>query len=297
MTGADARRRRISDLGFDPSTLELEPVDRCNLCGSGRHVEVARHDRYGFPVRCIFCADCGLGFLSPRPTAGAYEHFYEQVYRPLVSAYHGRRIDAETVQREQAAYAAELTAFLRDVLDEPPGTVLDVGGSTGVVGAALRNAFGSGVTVLDPSPEELAVAAAGGLETVAGFAETADLGGRRFDLVLLCQTIDHLVDVARTLTAIRSWLVTGGAAFVDVLDVRFVSARLGAVEAAAKIDHPHYLTRETARAYFDLAGLRIAAERLADDGHWGFLLEGDEARTPTGPCCGATPTRRSRSSG
>ena len=266
------RVRRIAALGFDPSALEFEPVTVCNLCGCQRHVEVARRDRYGYRMRSVVCSRCGLGFLSPRPSPSAYGRFYESVYRPLVSAYHGRRIDAETVQEEQREYAAELVTFLRLTLPTLPDTVLDVGGSTGVVAEAARQAFGSTATVLDPSPDELAVAAAAGMETIAGFAETADLGGRLFDLVLVCQTIDHLVDIAATLAAIRSWLSPSGCAFIDVVDVRCVALRLGSVEQAVKIDHPYSLTRETAIAYFDCAGLDVRAECLSDNGHWGFVL-------------------------
>ena len=79
------------------------------------------------------CTRCGLGYLSPRLTAGEYGAFYESVYRPLVSAYHGRRIDAETVQVEQRDYGAELVEFLRETLPAAPASVLDVGGSTGIV--------------------------------------------------------------------------------------------------------------------------------------------------------------------
>ena len=134
--------------------------------------------------------------------------------------------------------------------------------------------------MLDPAPEELAVAASEGMETLAGFAETADYGGRTFELVLLCQTIDHLLDVAATLarsagrsrrTAISSWTSWTSASWRDAV---------GSIEGAVKIDHPYYLTRTTALAYFELAGLAPVAERLSADGHWGFLLAPGEAATP-----------------
>ena len=114
-----ARARRIAELGFDASAVEAEPVEPCNLCGGTHHLEVARRDRYGFSVRFVVCARCGLGFLSPRP-APAYADFYRRIYRPLVSAYHGRQIDAETVQEEQQAYAADLLSCLRLTLPAPP---------------------------------------------------------------------------------------------------------------------------------------------------------------------------------
>lgn len=274
------RAERIAGLGWDYAARELEAVSACNLCGSERHVEVSRTDRYGYPQRFVVCARCGLGFLSPRLTASEYAAFYGDMYRPLVSAYHGRRIDAETVQVEQREYAAELAAFLGAALPRPPATLLDVGGSTGIVAEAVRDAFGTQATVLDPAPDELAVAAALGMETIAGFAEDADYGGRTFELVLLCQTIDHLLDVRATLAAIRRVLTPEGRAFVDVLDVGFMARRRGSIEGAIKVDHPYYLSRATALAYFRQAGLEPTAERMSSDGHWGFVLAPAEPAEP-----------------
>ena len=280
MTAVDERAARIASVGYDFSACELEPVESCNLCGSREHVEVAQVDRYGYPAVLRMCTRCGLGFLSPRLTAAEYGDFYERVYRPLVSAYHGRRIDAETVQVDQRAYADELVEFLRARLPRPPATVLDVGGSTGIVSGAVRDAFGAAATVLDPAPDELAAAAAAGMETIAGFAENFDPGGRRWELVLLCQTIDHLLDVAGTLASMRRMTAGDGGAFVDVLDLLVAARRQGAVEGAVKIDHPYYLTRDTARAFFVRAGFEPVAERLSADGHWGFLLVPAEPREP-----------------
>lgn len=270
------RQARIDGLGYAYDEHELELVTECNLCGSTHHVEVSRVDRYGYPAVFRMCAHCGLGFLSPRLSAEDYGTFYESVYRPLVSAYHGRLIDATTVQDEQREYAGELVEFLRAHLDRNPADLLDLGGSTGVVAEAVRRAFGSAATVLDPAPDELAVAANLGMETIEGFAETFDSGGRRWELILLCQTIDHLLDARGTLAAMRNLVSDGGRAFVDVLDVEFMARRRGSIEGAVKIDHPYYLTRETALAYFTQAGFGVVAERMSHDGHWGFLLEPTE---------------------
>ncbi len=274
------RAERIAAVGYDYATHELEAVDACNLCGSTDVETLAERDRYGYPATFRMCRRCGLGFLSPRLITAEYEAFYESVYRPLVSAYHGRRIDAETVQVDQRGYAEELVAFLRQTLPRMPATALDVGGSTGIVAAAVRDAFGTQATVLDPAPDELAVAAANGMETVAGFAEDFDPGARRWDLVLLCQTIDHLLDIRATLASLRRLTADDGHAFVDVLDLMIAARKQGSVEGAVKIDHPYSLTRETALAFFEQAGFSPVAERLSADGHWGFVLAAAEASEP-----------------
>jgi 2-polyprenyl-3-methyl-5-hydroxy-6-metoxy-1,4-benzoquinol methylase len=276
----EERAARIAAVCYDYEAREREAVDACNLCGSAETVELSRRDRYGYPASLRMCTRCGLGFLSPRLTAAEYGAFYESVYRPLVSAYHGRLIDAETVQIDQRGYAAQLVEFLRETLPAPPASVLDVGGSTGIVAAAVRDAFGSAVTVLDPAPDELEMAAAAGMETIAGFAEDFEPGKRRWDLVLLCQTIDHLLDVHATLESMRRMTAAQGYAFVDVLDLILAARRQGAVEDAAKIDHPYYLTHDTGIAFFRRAGFEPVAERLSADGHWGFVLAPAEPRDP-----------------
>jgi SAM-dependent methyltransferase len=285
------RAERIAALPFDPAARAREDPGGCNLCGATQLVEISRHDRYGYAQRAVLCARCGLGFLAPRLTAGEYETFYRDTYRPLVSAYHGRTIDATTVQADQAGYTEELVAFLDEALPSRPATVLDIGGSTGVVADGVRARFGAEATVLDPAPDELAVAQERGMETIAGFAEDLDAGARTWDLVLLCQTIDHLLDARATLASLRELTAAGGHLFVDVLDLEFALRSKGAIEGAIKVDHPFYLTRATGRAYLDVAGFDVIAERLSDDGHWGFLARAGEAREPDWAALGARAER------
>jgi hypothetical protein len=118
------------------------------------------------------------------------------------------------------------------------------------------------------------------METIPGFAEDFDPGDRRWNLVLLCQTIDHLLDVAAALASMRRMTAEGGHAFVDELDLLIAARKAGTAAGAVKIDHPYYLTRETAVAYFLRTGFEPIAERLSPDGHWGFVLAAAERREP-----------------
>ncbi|MGH3825609.1 MAG: class I SAM-dependent methyltransferase [Pseudonocardiaceae bacterium] len=252
---------------------------------------MTNRDRYGYPATFVMCRRCGLGYLCPRLSATQYEYFYSEVYRPLVSAYHNRRIDAESVQIDQRGYAAELVAFLLPLLPSPPSTILDVGGSTGVVARVLAQRLHARATILDPSPDELAVARAAGMETIAGLVEDFDPGERRWDLVLLCQTIDHLLDVRGTLAALREMMTDDGRAFVDIVDLDVLLRRTGSIERVVKIDHPYYLTGPTAAALFALTGFTIVAQRLSDDGHRGFMLAPGACAEPDWPTLEVTATR------
>jgi ubiquinone/menaquinone biosynthesis C-methylase UbiE len=259
------RPKRIQELDFNYAAQPKEWVEHCNLCGGETFVQISQRDRYGYEAGAFACGQCGLVFLNPRLTAEAYRKFYAGVYRPLVSAYHGRTIDARSIQAEQREYAAERAEFAAPYLlsGQQGRTLLDIGGSTGVVARHFVERFGYEGTVLDPSSEELQEAA--GLSTMDGFIENADFSGKKFDLVLLCQTIDHLLDISLTLDKIGECLKASGFFFVDIVDFRAGYLRNWSVSEATKIDHPYYLTQETMEAYLRRKGFKVLRKGYAAD--------------------------------
>jgi cyclopropane fatty-acyl-phospholipid synthase-like methyltransferase len=261
-----ARAERIAALGFDYGAESKVRVERCNLCGGSTFVGVTHRDRYGYPAGSSGCARCGLVFLDPVMTREAYGAFYTKTYRPLVSAFHGRLIDARTIQQEQREYAVERGDLLAPYLDrQAHRTLLDIGGSTGVVADMLARRFDLRATVIDPAPLETEQAQALGLETIEGLVEEVDLGARRFDVVVLCQTVDHLLDITGTLARVRQLLTAGGLLFVDIVDFRAAYLRTWSVEGAVKVDHPYYLTEATMVAYLRRAGFEVVRSDYAAD--------------------------------
>jgi len=267
------RDERLLTVGYDYDARERRPVGPCNLCGAHARSCVTERDRYGLPVRAVRCDRCSLVFLDPMLTPAEYADFYERWYRPLVSAFHGRRIDATTLPDDQRRYAASLVDWLAPLLGAaPPKRLLDVGGSTGIVAVALRDHFGLQATVLDPSPDELTVAAGAGLRTAAGFVEDfTPAPGERYDLITVCQTADHLLDLLGTLTHLRGLLSPEGRLFIDIVDFLAVARRHGQLQTAIKLDHPYSLSDATLRCFLARAGLSVEATRPAAEDHIAYL--------------------------
>jgi 2-polyprenyl-3-methyl-5-hydroxy-6-metoxy-1,4-benzoquinol methylase len=260
------RRARIAALGYDYAAQPREVVEQCNLCGGSSFVVLTHADRYEYPATAQACAACGLVFLNPRMTAQAYGRFYDGIYRPLVSAFHGRLIDAQTIQAEQREYAVDRAAFVRPFVEgRGYRTLLDIGGSTGIVAHHFAGEFGLAGTLIDPAPLEVAQASRLGLETITGLVEEHDFGTRRYDVVLICQTVDHLLDVAGTLRRVRELLSPGGLLMIDIVDFRAAYLRNWSIEAAVKIDHPYYLTESTMTAYLTAAGFAVLRSDYAAD--------------------------------
>lgn len=272
---SEERQRRIDSVDVQYERQPMEAVSVCNLCNASVFTVLTHRDRYGFSAQVHLCRHCGLGFLNPRMTKDAYGIFYESIYRPLVSAYHGRLIDAETVQTsEQEPYAIRLIDWLvsLDHWFPPEARLLDIGGSTGLIAEAISETFGMKATVLDPAPDELSIAEARGMETFTGMLEDFSGSSQSFDLILMCQTIDHLLDIRSSLEKVHELLTKDGLFFVDIVDFRNAYLKQASVVQATKIDHPYYFTEASMRVALLLSGFEIIRKIYAPDGlHIGYF--------------------------
>ncbi|MDP7024902.1 MAG: class I SAM-dependent methyltransferase [Kiritimatiellia bacterium] len=262
------RVERIKAVGYDYDSMKKQAQTRCNLCGADKWAVLAHHDRYGFATTTTACTRCGMTLLNPRMGTADYGRFYESVYRPLVSAYYGRCIDAVSIQAEQQAYSEELSGVTQEFLADREGaSLLDVGGSTGVVSVHLAKEFGVKPIVLDPAPDEIREAEALGIETITSLVEDWDPGGKQYDIIGMFQTIDHLLDVASTLEKLRSVMADDGLLLIDIVDFRAGYLKNWSIESALKIDHPFSLTEKTAETYFTRAGFEPVKKVYSSDYH------------------------------
>lgn len=229
----------------------------CNLCGGPQGEANQGTDRYGYSVWTHTCPTCGLIYISPRMTAEAYSRFYRGPYRALTNALYRKMGEQEftdaMMRRSQRIYAIQTIERLAGYVPATAKTLLDIGGSTGVVARVFSVALDLKPTVVDPAAHELPA----DFEVFPVQAEHFEPAGRTWDVVTMCQTVDHLLDVASTLAKVRALLADGGLFFVDIVDCS------GPYQV--KIDHPFYLTPKTMERFLRQAGFRIRDIRRAAD--------------------------------
>jgi len=239
----DAHAERVAQVGYTYKAHEL--VANCPLCGGSELRSLHNRDRMGFAAESTFCDTCSFVFLSPRMTAERYSDFYQHWYRKLVSAHNGCEQTAATLDATHAKYAAMMADFIAPLACHPTRkNALDIGGSTGIFAQELASRWGYRCTVLDPSPDELAIAHRKGFETVEGLVEDFD-DARKFDVVSMLQTVDHLLDLPGTLQKCQRLLSAHGLFVIDFVDWQYQYQRYG-VQQAIKIDHPLYFSPATA---------------------------------------------------
>jgi SAM-dependent methyltransferase len=104
------------------------------------------------------------------------------------------------------------------------GRLLDVGSGAGSWAPRLRHAGARELVALDPSPEAIAVAGERYDAAVVGTIEDTPLtalGGRPFDVIVVADVLEHLLDPWRALRTLRGWAAPDGLLAVSVPNLRF----------------------------------------------------------------------------
>jgi SAM-dependent methyltransferase len=276
------RRKRCETEAQRLLHLQRETVISCNVCSSPRHAVVTSRDRYGLPFRNALCLDCGLLYLVDRFTFAGYSEFYSSgAYRTVSCQFNGVTHTIAQVQADQVSYAKILTRVLSGLVPRRrEGKLLDVGGSAGIIAREFVKEFGLQGTVLDPATDEVAAARAAGLEAVVGSVEDWQTNDK-FDLILLCRSIEHMFDLRLAMTRIRSLLKPDGLFYVDIADFMEMSRMVGAPETFTKVDHCYWLTQSTALDIFRAVGFELVSMNIVSGGGYvGFLLRPCELAAP-----------------
>lgn len=246
----------------------------CNVCGSPSLIVLAHRDRYGFSVRTALCTACGLIYLADRLDRDEYSAMYaDGKYRALAGRFSRSETTLEKIREDQTRYAAKVIRALEPHFElQRHYSLLDVGGSAGFVAATVASRFGCTATVLDPSVNELASARSVGLETIVGSLETYETG-KRFEVILLCRSIEHLFDLRGSLSKLRDMLKPNGFLYCDIVDFIECCRCIGAPQAVTKLDHCYWLCQETATTIFQALGLEpVAVDVSCDFDSIGYLL-------------------------
>ena len=172
-------------------------------------------------------------------------------------------------------------------------SVLDVGCATGYLGAALM-ARGCTVTGIEIDAEAADEARQRLDRVIVGDLGELDLdavlGSERFDVVLMGDVLEHMVDPAALLLRAVSLLNPGGSVVISIPNVAHGSLRLALLQGRWQykdrglLDRTHlrFFTRPAVEALVRDAGLRIVDMRATTSDPLGSEVEVDAAALPAG---------------
>jgi SAM-dependent methyltransferase len=204
-------------------------------------------------------------------TAEAYAKFYRETYRDLIEWYTPGSSPAG--EESQKRYAKKIIPLLEPFVGRCPEDLLDIGGAPGVCAKIVAGHFKVDWVVADPActPEE---------PTPIHFLDISweefpvenHRNRLKYDLILCCQTVDHLLDLRGGLEKMRSLLTDDGVLWIDILDWLYLLRQRQSVEAIIKVDHPYNLNEVTFLLLLSEVGFEPV--RIAYQGsHIGFVCK------------------------
>jgi SAM-dependent methyltransferase len=237
---------------------------RCPVCGGKRskllwkvggdatengvdpHLFRPSADRYGETVGTVLrCLDCGHASLEQTPTDEA-----------LAAAY-GTAADPVSLDEEAGQLETARRSLVRIEAVVSPGRLVDVGCWTGsfVAAAVERGWKADGV---EPSTWAVARAQDRGLDVRVGNLRDSGVEPGSMRCLVMCDVIEHLLDVSGAIDIAAGMLEPGGALYLTTPDAGGRLARLmGSHWWSILPMHVQYFTVESMRRLLERHGLRV----------------------------------------
>lgn len=178
-----------------PCTVEIE---NCPLCGSDKRTK-SSHPYYSE------CDECGLIFMTPRPTPEAYHEFYTSGYYRMT-----RNASIGQLDRDEMRRAQRVSGLV------PRGVShLDVGCSRGFLLEITRRRGAKQILGVEPYRNWVKV----GVPSVATIDEVDGV----WECVTCIHTLEHTIDLVGVSRRLADLLAPGGLLVIEVPNVSEMS--------------------------------------------------------------------------
>lgn len=158
------------------------------------------------------CANCGLSYATPQPSAAALETFYSSYWDGSVA------VSTPSTRRYYFAQSLARVSFLEDYVRLPGSPfVLDMGAGLGLFQSALvRRGYSPNYTAVEPDQQQsAALASRFGSERV--FARLDDIPeNARYDLIVLAHVLEHVPNPNELVSTLLARLAPTGTLLIEV---------------------------------------------------------------------------------
>ena len=192
-----------------------EVITNCPICGSNESDFFCGSDRIGLPVETVLCKKCPTLYSRSRMDELSLEIFYSKFYRSL---YVGSAEPTENFFDNQVSSGYKiierLAKFGRTDWSFAGLRVLEIGCGAGGILLPFKTS-GADVLGVDLDDKYMDKGRSLGLELKRGSAFEI-LGNDKFDLIILKDVLEHLVDVERMIKILKKHLSDFGQIYVQV---------------------------------------------------------------------------------
>lgn len=195
----------------------------CPACGSSVKKPWLGKEVAGLKFNLDKCCACGTGYVNPQPSAEFLKSIYSCIGHGSKSLTSFDKIMASEVEFPNSTVDAQrMVGYAKKLLGpikEGQAKALDIGAGYGFFSrAALEQGF-QVIAVNPASAENRIFKQLNGFEPIPLFFEAVDFGRQRFDLVILSQVLEHLLDPFQVLVKVRNLIKPEGVIAIAVPNV------------------------------------------------------------------------------
>lgn len=188
----------------------------CPGCGDASSIPAFAKDSFQY----CECATCATLFVSPRPSAAAFDAFYGD--SPSATYWSEVFFPTSAAARREQIFVPRVAKILEmlSARSLEPVSLIDVGAGAGMFLEELRNRQPAiHAIAVEPGEKLAAVCRALGFETVQAPAEDAAAVTNSADVVVCFEVLEHVHDTLRFARALAALVKPGGHLFLSSLSV------------------------------------------------------------------------------
>ncbi|MDA1196662.1 MAG: class I SAM-dependent methyltransferase [Nanoarchaeota archaeon] len=143
-------------------------------------------------------------------------------------SYHESKYDQYSVERPQATYLEKVFSLIRTLSSKKKiSKALDIGCTDGGFAARLKKAFGFDMYGLDMAEGSIASCKEKGVKGIVhNLEQPMPIEDDTFDLITLCEVIEHIFDTDFLLSEIKRILKPGGVFIITTPNIASLTNRL-----------------------------------------------------------------------
>lgn len=227
---------------FQNISFDFEALDSCPFCNGQVMVPNGRIAWLDIDFWYVFCPDCGLKFMNPRPTRESYRDFYKNLFWQQKIRNVGFHQSGQTWQsgrykwdnekqwepkeglenrlekhREQRA-GTIIPVIQKELGLDQNSRVLEVGCGFGVTLNEIKKQYGSRVFAIEPSSEAQKVVKDFGVELIGSYAEDledVERSGERFNAIIFSHSLENIINPVGVIKSAVACLASGGIIYIQ----------------------------------------------------------------------------------
>jgi 2-polyprenyl-3-methyl-5-hydroxy-6-metoxy-1,4-benzoquinol methylase len=255
------------DLAMELIKLLDKDISSCPACGSFTKKPWFHKEIAGVRFNLDKCGSCGTAYVNPPPSAESLKTIYASTGHGSKSLTSFEKVMAAEVEFPNSTVDANrMVGYAKQLLgpvNEGQAHALDIGSGYGFFSrAALEQGFR--VTAVNPATAENRIfQQLNGFEPIPLFFEEVDFGPEKFDLVILSQVLEHLLDPFQVLVKVRSLLKPKGVLTIAVPNVDAILIKILRAKSSflGLPEHIIHFSRRGLRAILQRSGFDVNLHR------------------------------------